>query len=199
MSQATIAGRGKAQQASASRYGLYAGVVVLILGPVLSILFNGPQILGTFAFWFGLYGWLVAGIVVGYLVYLALATFAPQTMVADVTVAPDTPALSIGAKVPAGELPPWEAADLPAAPRFSLRSALLIIGPGAILLGTSIGSGEWLIGPAVTARCQPRCWDGASFCTCIGAWAGRRSVDPGVCKLFGGQPWANMFFASPLI
>jgi len=152
MSQATIAGRGKAQPASASRYGLYAGVVVFILGPVLSILFNGPQILGSFPFWFGLYGWLVAGIVVGYLVYLALATFAPQTMVADVTVAPDTPSLSIGAKVPAGELPPWEAADLPAAPRFNFRNALMIIGPGAILLGTSIGSGEWLIGPAVTAR-----------------------------------------------
>src|SRR6266498_1174991 len=152
MSQATIAGRGRAQPASASRYGLYAGVVVLILGPVLSILFKGPQILGSFAFWFGLYGWLVAGIVVGYLVYLALATFAPQTAVADVTVAPDTPALSVGAKVPAGELPPWEAADLPAAPRFNFRNALMIIGPGAILLGTSIGSGEWLIGPAVTAR-----------------------------------------------
>jgi hypothetical protein len=43
-------------------------------------------------------------------------------------------------------------ADLPAPPRFSLRSAIAIIGPGAILLGTSIGSGEWLIGPAVTAR-----------------------------------------------
>jgi hypothetical protein len=49
-------------------------------------------------------------------------------------------------------LPAWEQADLPAPPPFSLRSAVLIIGPGAILLGTSIGSGEWLIGPAVTAR-----------------------------------------------
>ncbi|WP_152541339.1 hypothetical protein [Kallotenue papyrolyticum] len=29
---------------------------------------------------------------------------------------------------------------------------LAIIGLGAILLGTSLGSGEWLIGPAVTAR-----------------------------------------------
>jgi hypothetical protein len=105
MSQATLAGRGKAQQALAPRYGLYAGLAVLVLGPVLNVLFNGPAILGTFAFWFGLYGWLAAAIVVGYLVYLALATFAPRTAVPDVAVAPGEPAIAIGAKVPAGELP----------------------------------------------------------------------------------------------
>lgn len=49
-------------------------------------------------------------------------------------------------------LPAWEQADLPAPPPFSFRSAIAVIGPGAILLGTSIGSGEWLIGPAVTAK-----------------------------------------------
>jgi hypothetical protein len=49
-------------------------------------------------------------------------------------------------------LPAWEQADLPAPPPFSLRAAIGVIGPGAILLGTSIGSGEWLIGPAVTAK-----------------------------------------------
>src|SRR6266545_5872076 len=132
MSQATIAGRGKAQQASASRYGLYAGVVVLILGPVLSILFNGPQILGTFAFWFGLYGWLVAGIAVGYLVYLALAALAPSAAVGEELSTQEAAALPIGAKVPAGELPAWEVADLPAPPRFNWRNAIAIIGPGAI-------------------------------------------------------------------
>ncbi len=49
-------------------------------------------------------------------------------------------------------LPAWEQADLPAPPPFSFRTAIAVIGPGAILLGTSIGSGEWLIGPAVTAK-----------------------------------------------
>ncbi len=49
-------------------------------------------------------------------------------------------------------LPAWEQADLPAPPPFSLGAAIALIGPGAILLGTSIGSGEWLIGPAVTAK-----------------------------------------------
>ncbi len=63
-----------------------------------------------------------------------------------------TVAQQVGQKVEAGSLPAWEVADLPAPPKFNLRNALAIIGPGAILLGTSIGSGEWLIGPAVTAR-----------------------------------------------
>jgi hypothetical protein len=44
--------------------------------------------------------------------------------------------------------PPFEVADLPAAPPFSLRNLLRVIGPGAILLATAIGGGEWLIGPA---------------------------------------------------
>jgi uncharacterized membrane-anchored protein len=60
--------------------------------------------------------------------------------------------LKPGDKVPAGELPPWEVADLPAPPPFSWKNAAAIIGPGAILLGISIGSGEWLIGPATTAK-----------------------------------------------
>ncbi len=52
----------------------------------------------------------------------------------------------------AGELPPWEEAELPAPPPFTFGNVLAIIGPGAILLGTSIGSGEWLLGPATVAR-----------------------------------------------
>ena len=59
---------------------------------------------------------------------------------------------TMGQRVDGGALPAWEVADLPAPPKFNFKNALAIIGPGAILLGTSIGSGEWLIGPAVTAR-----------------------------------------------
>lgn len=51
-----------------------------------------------------------------------------------------------------GCLPAWGQAELPAPPPFSIRNALLLIGPAAIALGTSIGSGEWLLGPAVTAK-----------------------------------------------
>ncbi len=46
----------------------------------------------------------------------------------------------------------WAPAPLPAPPPPSLRNFALVIGPAAILLGTSIGSGEWLIGPAAVVR-----------------------------------------------
>ncbi|MGL5079786.1 MAG: Nramp family divalent metal transporter, partial [Waterburya sp.] len=54
--------------------------------------------------------------------------------------------------VVAGDLPPWEIDELPVPPQFTWRNILTTIGPGAILLGTSIGSSEWILGPAVTAR-----------------------------------------------
>jgi Mn2+/Fe2+ NRAMP family transporter len=53
---------------------------------------------------------------------------------------------------PGGCLPEWPTAELPAPPPFRVRNALRLIGPGAIALGVSIGSGEWLLGPAVTAK-----------------------------------------------
>src|SRR5215208_3923782 len=51
-----------------------------------------------------------------------------------------------------GGLPAWAEGELPAPPPFGVASALRLIGPGAIALGISIGSGEWLLGPSVTAR-----------------------------------------------
>jgi hypothetical protein len=63
-----------------------------------------------------------------------------------------TPASTAGRLVEAGTLPPWGVAELPAPPPFSPKNALRIAGTGAIILGISIGSGEWLIGPAVTAQ-----------------------------------------------
>ncbi|HWP45720.1 MAG TPA: Nramp family divalent metal transporter [Candidatus Limnocylindrales bacterium] len=54
--------------------------------------------------------------------------------------------------VEAGELPPYEVAELPAPPPFGLKGILEVIGPGAIILGASIGSGEWLVGPAATVK-----------------------------------------------
>ena len=55
--------------------------------------------------------------------------------------------------VDGGCLPDWEVADLPAPPpyRFS-RAFRSVLGPGIIALGGSIGSGEWLLGPAITAQ-----------------------------------------------
>src|SRR5205823_7922486 len=57
-----------------------------------------------------------------------------------------------GGKVEAGRLPAWEIADLPAPPPYGFKSALRVAGAGAIILGGAIGSGEWLIGPSVTAQ-----------------------------------------------
>jgi hypothetical protein len=66
------------------------------------------------------------------------------------------------ATVPAqdpGILPPghgarqnWEVAELPAPPPFGLRNLLKVIGPGAIMAATSIGGGEWLVGPAAAVK-----------------------------------------------
>jgi hypothetical protein len=58
------------------------------------------------------------------------------------------------AQLPAshGELPPWEVADLPAPPPFSLGNVFKVIGPGAIMAATSIGGGEWLVGPAAAVK-----------------------------------------------
>lgn len=49
-------------------------------------------------------------------------------------------------------LPPWETRELPEAPPFSVRNLFRVIGPGAILLASSIGGGEWLIGPAIAVQ-----------------------------------------------
>jgi hypothetical protein len=53
----------------------------------------------------------------------------------------------------AGEyLPAWQKGDLPDPPRPGWRLWIGLVGPGIVLAGTSIGSGEWLFGPAVTAQ-----------------------------------------------
>ena len=48
----------------------------------------------------------------------------------------------------AGFLPPIRSRNSLPPPPFSLRNVIRVIGPGTILQGTSIGSGEWLLGPA---------------------------------------------------
>jgi hypothetical protein len=49
-------------------------------------------------------------------------------------------------------LPAWQVRDLPEPPRPGWKLWIGLIGPGIVLAGTSIGSGEWLFGPAVTAQ-----------------------------------------------
>lgn len=46
----------------------------------------------------------------------------------------------------------WPTAELPAPPTVGWRSWAVMLGPGIVMAGSAIGSGEWLLGPAVTAR-----------------------------------------------
>jgi hypothetical protein len=49
-------------------------------------------------------------------------------------------------------LDPWVTADLPAAPTPKGLAWVGVVGPGVIVLGASIGSGEFLLGPATFVR-----------------------------------------------
>ena len=56
-------------------------------------------------------------------------------------------------RVDGGALPDWDVAELPEPPKYQFGKAFRsILGPGIIALGGSIGSGEWLLGPAITAQ-----------------------------------------------
>src|SRR5687768_8556405 len=65
-----------------------------------------------------------------------------------------------GAPAPAGGaalesrsgLPPWTPADMPVPPSPRGLQWLGVVGPGVIVLGAAIGSGEFLLGPAVFVR-----------------------------------------------
>lgn len=46
----------------------------------------------------------------------------------------------------------WELAELPEPPPYSFRNFIKLVGPGVILLATSIGGGEWLVGPATAVQ-----------------------------------------------
>ncbi len=52
----------------------------------------------------------------------------------------------------AGKLAPWTVGELPPPPAQGLRRWTSVIGPGILLVGVSIGAGEWLFGPSVTAQ-----------------------------------------------
>src|SRR3990172_4960453 len=50
------------------------------------------------------------------------------------------------------EMPHWNAGQLVDAPVFAWRNWFTMLGPGLLVGGSAIGGGEWLAGPAVTAR-----------------------------------------------
>ncbi len=50
------------------------------------------------------------------------------------------------------EMPRWDVGALVDAPRFTWQNWFAMLGPGLLVGGSAIGGGEWLAGPAVTAR-----------------------------------------------
>src|SRR5262245_16553788 len=48
-------------------------------------------------------------------------------------------------------MPAWGRGELPDAPRFTYRNWAQLLGPGLVLGGASIGGGEWLTGPRISA------------------------------------------------
>jgi hypothetical protein len=60
--------------------------------------------------------------------------------------------VTAGAPEARSGLPPWGRDELPAPPPARGRALLSVLGPGVIVLGAAIGSGEWLIGPVATVR-----------------------------------------------
>ena len=51
-----------------------------------------------------------------------------------------------------GVLGAWQLGDLPPPPASGWRTWKALLGPGVLLAGASVGSGEWLSGPAVSAQ-----------------------------------------------
>ena len=51
-----------------------------------------------------------------------------------------------------GQMPAWQVDELPAPPPVNFRNIRRMVGPGAILLATSIGGGEWLAGPTAVVQ-----------------------------------------------
>jgi hypothetical protein len=58
-------------------------------------------------------------------------------------------------KVDHGQMPDWGRADLPAPPPINFKNVIAVVGPGTIALSMSIGSGEWLMGPALIVQYGP--------------------------------------------
>ena len=75
---------------------------------------------------------------------MAEASIAPQESEADLPFAAPWP----GSR----EMPRWNTGSLVDAPTFTWKNWFAMLGPGLLVGGSAIGGGEWLAGPAVTAR-----------------------------------------------
>jgi hypothetical protein len=65
--------------------------------------------------------------------------------------APNSPEIPEKPPVDPGCLPAWKVDELPAPVPFRWGSILALIGPGIVLIGSTIGTGEWVVGSGVAA------------------------------------------------
>jgi hypothetical protein len=65
---------------------------------------------------------------------------------------PATPKTSALSESSSSQLPDWEVANLPEPKPLGWRNLAGFIGPGIVMCGIQIGGGEWLFGPAITAK-----------------------------------------------
>ena len=83
------------------------------------------------------------------------------------------------------ELPVWRQGDLPHPPAYNPINLVRVIGPGAILLGVSLGAGDWLLGPAlVTAYGPALLW----LCTLSVLFQGVLNAEMARYTLATGEP-----------
>jgi hypothetical protein len=62
------------------------------------------------------------------------------------------PARADGSPLDSGSMEYWTVEKLPAPPPFGFHTMMKLIGPGEIMAATSIGGGEWLVGPAAAVK-----------------------------------------------
>ena len=74
-----------------------------------------------------------------------------ESQVTPMAVTPSSRMTALALETRSG-LDPWVQSDLPVPPAPKGFGWFGVIGPGVILLGTSIGSGEFLLGPAVFVK-----------------------------------------------
>jgi hypothetical protein len=83
------------------------------------------------------------------------------------------------------DLPAWRQGDLPHAPAYNPINLVRVIGPGAILVGLSLGAGDWLLGPAVaTAQGRSLLW----ICTLSILFQGVLNAEMARYTLATGEP-----------
>jgi hypothetical protein len=64
----------------------------------------------------------------------------------------DHNAVHVGSSSGSSAIPPWTEGELPEPKPLRWRNWASFLGPGIVMMGIQIGGGEWLLGPAVTAK-----------------------------------------------